>query len=101
MSDAHGIDRDVEQRSRAYIGDRTEEATMDDQTRVPDRRGASEPLLVTVREAARLLALGRSTVYELIAAGHLPTIHIGRSVRIRVADLDALISRLVSGDEAA
>jgi excisionase family DNA binding protein len=52
-----------------------------------------EPLLVTVREAARLLALGRSTVYELIARGQLPTVHIGRSVRIRVADLETLVAQ--------
>jgi excisionase family DNA binding protein len=62
--------------------------------------GSSEPLLVTVREAARLLALGRSTVYELIAAGRLPTIHIGRSVRIRVEDLRALIDRDPRADGA-
>jgi excisionase family DNA binding protein len=101
VSNARGIDRDVAKRSRAYIGERTEVSTMDDQTRVPDRGAASAPLLVTVREAARLLALGRSTVYELIAAGHLPTIHIGRSVRIRVADLEALVDRNADRPSAA
>ncbi len=38
--------------------------------------------LVKIPEAADLLAVGRSTVYDLIAAGHLNTVHIGRAVRI-------------------
>jgi|SoiMethySBSTD1v2_1073268.scaffolds.fasta_scaffold473751_3 excisionase family DNA binding protein len=65
---------------------------MEDDASLAAGISASEPLLGTVREAARLLALGRSTVYELIATGRLPTIHIGRSVRIRSADLRALLA---------
>ena len=76
---------------RSDVGDRVEERLMDDGVGVAAEARAGEPMLVTVREAARLLALGRSTVYELIAAGRLPTVHIGRSVRIRPADLRALI----------
>jgi excisionase family DNA binding protein len=56
--------------------------------------GPARPILVTACEAARLLALGRSTVYGLIAAGEIPTVHIGRSMRIAVADLEALVERL-------
>jgi excisionase family DNA binding protein len=73
---------------------------VEDPSRQTTRAASGEPLLVTVREAARLLALGRSTVYELIAAGQLPTIHIGRSVRIRVDDLRALIDREDRADGA-
>ena len=43
--------------------------------------------LLTVRQAAQVLGLGRSTVYELIAAGELETVSIGRSRRV---PLDAL-----------
>jgi excisionase family DNA binding protein len=58
-----------------------------------EQPGIGASLLVTVQEAAYLLALGRSTVYELIAAGRLPTIHIGRSVRIRATDVRALVAK--------
>lgn len=51
------------------------------------------PLLVSVRSAARILAVGRTTVYELIAAGELETIHIGRSRRVPMAELEAFVQR--------
>ena len=39
-------------------------------------------LLLRVSEVVRLLGIGRSTVYELIARGELPVIRIGRLVRV-------------------
>lgn len=41
-----------------------------------------EPALIRIDEAARYLSVGRSTLYELIARGDVPTIHIGRAVRV-------------------
>jgi excisionase family DNA binding protein len=46
------------------------------------------PLLVTVPQAATMLAIGRSSVYQLIWKGDLTPVHIGRSVRISVKQLD-------------
>jgi excisionase family DNA binding protein len=54
-------------------------------------------LLLKIPEAAELLAIGRSTVYELIALGHLETVHIGRSVRVTTASIEAFIERERSG----
>jgi len=42
------------------------------------------PILLTITEAATALAIGRTTVYELIAAGDLDVVHIGRSSRIPI-----------------
>jgi excisionase family DNA binding protein len=43
-------------------------------------------VLVTVQEAARMLSLSRSTVYELIASGALPSVRVGdRMIRVPVA----------------
>ena len=50
-------------------------------------------LLVSVQNAARLLAVGRTTVYELIASGELEAIRIGRSRRIPLAVLQAFVMR--------
>lgn len=43
------------------------------------------PLLLTVRQAAGLLSVGRSKAYELIAAGELEVVHIGRAARVPYA----------------
>ena len=41
-----------------------------------------ESLLLKPEETAKLLGLGRTKVYEMLAAGELPVIRIGRNVRI-------------------
>jgi excisionase family DNA binding protein len=52
-----------------------------------------QSLLLTVAEAAAVLAIGRTTLYELIATGQLATVHIGRAVRIPRAELEAFVAR--------
>jgi excisionase family DNA binding protein len=47
-----------------------------------DQQRPSTPLLVRVEEAARILSLGRSTIYELLASGELPSVTIGTARRI-------------------
>ena len=49
------------------------------------------PLLLTVDEAARTLASGRSNIYKLVASGEIPSIRIGASIRIPVDALKAWI----------
>jgi excisionase family DNA binding protein len=53
-----------------------------------------EPGLVRVEEAAKYLSIGRSTLYELIAHGAVPTVHIGRAVRIPTSALKELVKEL-------
>ena len=63
----------------------------------PDEPGATvgpDPLLLTIREAAALLSVGRTTVYELIAEGELETVHIGRSVRVPADAARSFVARL-------
>jgi len=52
------------------------------------------PRLVTVAAAASLLGVGRSTAYELIADGELRVVHIRRSARVPVEEIDAFVARL-------
>ena len=40
------------------------------------------PLLVTIADAARVLAIGRTTMYELVADGAIEVVHIGRCARV-------------------
>lgn len=54
----------------------------------------TEPLLLGLDEAARCLALSKRTVQGLVYAGDLPSVSIGRSRRIAVADLADYVERL-------
>lgn len=51
-----------------------------------------EPLLLKPVEAAKLLGVSRSKVYELLAAGVLPSIRVGHSVRIPLVALNEWIA---------
>ena len=48
---------------------------------------AIEPLLVRVEEAVRILSLSRSTIYEMMDVGELPSVRRGAARRIPVAAL--------------
>ena len=50
-------------------------------------------LLLRPTEAAEAIGIGRSKIYELLAAGDLPSIRIGGSVRVPVEALRAWIAR--------
>jgi len=47
-----------------------------------------EPLLLKAGDVAKLLGLGRSKVFAMLAVGELPVIRIGRSVRVPRAALE-------------
>jgi excisionase family DNA binding protein len=49
-----------------------------------------EKLLLTVREAADALSVSRSRVYELIYAGQLDSVKIGRSRRVSLPSVRCL-----------
>ena len=46
-----------------------------------------ERLLLKPTEAAEVIGLGRSKTYELISKGLIPSVRIGKSVRVPVAAL--------------
>jgi excisionase family DNA binding protein len=50
-------------------------------------------LLLTMIEAARVLSIGRTTMYELVGTGDLDVVHIGRSARVPVAALEQYVER--------
>jgi excisionase family DNA binding protein len=54
---------------------------------------AVEPLLVRVEEAARILCLSRSTIYEMMDSGELPSIRRGRARRILVTAISEWVNR--------
>lgn len=68
-----------------------------------------EKMLLTVTEAADLVGLGRSKLYQLVQHGEIPVVRIGRAVRIQpgvlrswvTAQADGLVPRVgLTRDEA-
>ena len=51
------------------------------------------PLAVAPAQAARMLSLGRTRLYELISAGELRPLKLGRRTLIPVQQLHDLIAR--------
>lgn len=49
-----------------------------------------EAMLVSIPDAAKALGIGRSKTYELMDAGRLETVTIGRRRLIRIASVKAL-----------
>ena len=52
-------------------------------------------LLLTVEEASILLRLGRTSAYELVMRGMIPSIKIGRRRLVVRAGLEAYVAKLV------
>ena len=56
-------------------------------------------LLLRPEEAAEVLGIGRSKLYELLAAGRIESVRIGSSRRVPVEGLHDYVQRLRSGRE--
>lgn len=54
---------------------------------------------VKIPEAVRITGISRSRLYELIRAGDLEIVKIGRSTLIKTASLQALVERLTRNVE--
>jgi len=61
---------------------------------IPDQNAERliiEPLAVRIAMAVRLTGISRSRIYELIEAGDLRTVKVGRSTLIPYSSLKALV----------
>jgi excisionase family DNA binding protein len=56
----------------------------------PDAR----PLLLTVKEAAAMIGIGRSTLYRLMDAGEIDSVHIHTSRRIPLESVYVYVDKL-------
>lgn len=56
--------------------------------------GAAPRIAVKVDTAAQMLDVGRQKIYELMAAGALPSFRIGGSRRIAVEDVQSYVRSL-------
>ena len=67
---------------------------------VPPPLFAEQTWLLDSREVARLLGIGRTKTFQLMQSGDLPTVHLGRCVRVPVDALQKWIAAQTSiGDD--
>ena len=52
-----------------------------------------EPICVRINDAARMIGIGRTKLYELISSGELETVKIGKATRVTTASLRELVRR--------
>jgi len=57
-------------------------------------------LLHSIHEVAELLDCGRTKAYEMVSSGQLPSVRIGRSVRVPASGLNAWIRDHTTGGRA-
>ena len=57
------------------------------------------PAVLTVEEMARVMRLSRGSAYEAVRTGAIPSIRIGRTIRIPRAALLALLGEVGPADE--
>ncbi len=58
-----------------------------------------DKLLLTPAEAATALGIGRSTLYQLMRCGTVPSVRIGGCRRIPATRLSELVARLQAADK--
>jgi excisionase family DNA binding protein len=58
-----------------------------------ERTAGSEPVVLDVPEVARRLGISRSFAYELVAAGEIPSLRLGRRVLVPVHQLRRLLGQ--------
>ncbi len=58
------------------------------------------PMLLRIPEVARTLGIARTLAYEMARDGRLPTVHIGKAVRVPRQRLEAWIEERARAEEA-
>ncbi|GJE41857.1 helix-turn-helix domain-containing protein [Methylobacterium soli] len=59
----------------------------------PNELGQSDRKTISVEEAGRQLGISRNTAYEAAKRGEIPTIKIGRLLRVPVAPFERLLDQ--------
>jgi excisionase family DNA binding protein len=86
-------------RSRAVITSTTRDLLASKkESRAQEQRDGSrvtdpQARLVSIEIAARLLGIGRTTVYDLVNRGELRSTKIGRRTLVAVEDIDTFVDR--------
>jgi excisionase family DNA binding protein len=67
----------------------------------PMRTDMDAKLVIDVVEAGRRLGISRSAAYHAVHRGQLPSVRIGRLIKVPVAALQRMLDRAGEGNDAA
>jgi excisionase family DNA binding protein len=59
----------------------------------PLYKASNEPRTISVPEAGKWLGIGRNAAYDAARRGEIPTIRIGRLLRVPVVALERMLAR--------
>ena len=68
---------------------------MTQSTQTQDQTNLSESLVLTVSEAARLLRLSKTTTYDQIRQGSIPSIRMGKRILVPRAALMRMLEETI------
>jgi excisionase family DNA binding protein len=60
----------------------------------------AEPILVSPRQALRLLDISNSSLYELLRSGQIRSLHVGRSRRIPLEAIKEFVAKRLAENPA-
>ena len=55
------------------------------------KQSIAEPLLVSAKDASRILAISSRKLWSETNCGNIPSVRIGRAVRYKISDLHAYV----------
>jgi excisionase family DNA binding protein len=64
-----------------------------------DRVDVAAPVTMTLEEAGQKLRISRNTAYRAARDGEIPTIRIGRSIRVPTAAFQKMLEGVTDGRE--
>lgn len=57
-----------------------------------------DPICVKINDAARMIGVGRTKLYDLIATNQIEVVKLGKSTLVTTASLRALVKRLQASE---
>lgn len=67
-------------------------APMNTRSNPAEPQGGASSRLLRIEDVAERLAVSRSMAWKIISSGDLPSVRIGRAVRVRPADLEGYVA---------
>ena len=69
------------------------EAVLPDDAQAPQRPGSPELQLLSIAEVCRTLGMGKSWTYRRLKSGEIPSVKLGRSIKIKREDLEEYLEK--------
>jgi excisionase family DNA binding protein len=60
----------------------------------------SQPILVSIEDTQKILSLGRSSIYELLAEGSLRSVKLGKRKLVLQSSIEELVERLCAQEQS-